>query len=318
MEKLEKDVPMLICKMEKKFPPGFFNPMQHLLVHLAYEAKVGGPMQFRCMYHIERALKYLRAMVGNKARVGGCIAEAFILNVYFAEEYNVNAPTMQCNVDEEPSLSDLPIFQSTRANGRVTVRSHGWYDVNGFWFRSAPFEAARPLVATCNSGVMVRASDDQGNESNYYGIIQNILEFMFIGDKELKLFFFVCDWFESNRGVRENQYGMVEVKHNEKLWGNDNWVLAHQCDQVYYLSYPNQKLHTWWVVHKVNPCERLYTRRHVGHCASQFDNEVDEVYQEELSTSFVIEPGVELNSLVEDSEDISIPNKRKRQAPKKN
>jgi hypothetical protein len=31
------------------------------------------------MFHIERALKKLRAMVGNKARVEGCIAEQFKL-----------------------------------------------------------------------------------------------------------------------------------------------------------------------------------------------------------------------------------------------
>jgi hypothetical protein len=33
--------------------------MQHLLVHLSYEAKVGSPMQYRWMYSIEKALKYL-------------------------------------------------------------------------------------------------------------------------------------------------------------------------------------------------------------------------------------------------------------------
>jgi hypothetical protein len=43
MEKLE-EVPVLLCKMENIFSPGFFNPMQHLLIHLPYEAKVGGPM----------------------------------------------------------------------------------------------------------------------------------------------------------------------------------------------------------------------------------------------------------------------------------
>jgi hypothetical protein len=43
MEKLEKEIPVLICKLEKIFPPGWFNPMQHLLVHLPYEAKLGGP-----------------------------------------------------------------------------------------------------------------------------------------------------------------------------------------------------------------------------------------------------------------------------------
>lgn len=42
MEKLEKEVPVLLCKLEKIFPPGFFNPMQHLLIHLPYEANVSG------------------------------------------------------------------------------------------------------------------------------------------------------------------------------------------------------------------------------------------------------------------------------------
>jgi hypothetical protein len=71
MEKLEKEIPVLICKMEKKISPRFFNPMQHLLRHLPYEAKVGGPVQYRWMYHIERALRYLKPMVGNRARIEG-------------------------------------------------------------------------------------------------------------------------------------------------------------------------------------------------------------------------------------------------------
>jgi hypothetical protein len=71
------------------------------------------------MYYIERVLRYLKPMVGNRARVEGSIAKAFILkevtyflSVYFAEEYNVNAPTMRYNVDEETPYSDLSIFVS--------------------------------------------------------------------------------------------------------------------------------------------------------------------------------------------------------------
>jgi hypothetical protein len=69
MEKLEKEIPVLLCRLEKIFPPRFFNPMDHLLIHIPYEAKVGGPVQYRWMYHIELAFKNLRAMVRNKARV---------------------------------------------------------------------------------------------------------------------------------------------------------------------------------------------------------------------------------------------------------
>jgi hypothetical protein len=53
------------------------------------------------MYHIERALKYLRAVVGNKTRVEGCIVKAFALKeityfsgVYFMKKHNVNASTI--------------------------------------------------------------------------------------------------------------------------------------------------------------------------------------------------------------------------------
>jgi hypothetical protein len=83
MEKLQKEISVLLCKMEKKFPPEVFNPM-----------------------------------VGNRKRVEGCITEAFTLkevaiyfsSVYFAEEHNVNTPTMWYNIYEEPPCSGLSIF----------------------------------------------------------------------------------------------------------------------------------------------------------------------------------------------------------------
>jgi hypothetical protein len=33
MQRLEKKIAVLVCKMETVFPPGWFNAMQHLLVH---------------------------------------------------------------------------------------------------------------------------------------------------------------------------------------------------------------------------------------------------------------------------------------------
>ena len=43
LEEMEQLAPELICKLEKIFPPGFFNPMQHLILHLPTEARLGGP-----------------------------------------------------------------------------------------------------------------------------------------------------------------------------------------------------------------------------------------------------------------------------------
>jgi hypothetical protein len=50
---LEQQVAVLVCKMEKIFPPGFFNPMQHLIIHLPHEARLGGPVQARWNYPFE-------------------------------------------------------------------------------------------------------------------------------------------------------------------------------------------------------------------------------------------------------------------------
>jgi hypothetical protein len=129
---------VILCQMEKNFPPRFFNPMQHLLIHLPYEAKVGGHVQYRWMYHIERALIYLQPMVGNRARVEGSIAKAFILkevayfsSVCFTEEHNVNAPTMRYNVDEEPPYRDLSILPQGAqllvvAQATILPQKKGW------------------------------------------------------------------------------------------------------------------------------------------------------------------------------------------------
>jgi hypothetical protein len=99
MEKLEKEILVLVCKLEKIFPLGWFNPMHPLIIYLPYEAKVGGPVQYRWMYPFEIALKRLRHMAGNKARVEGCIAEefkykeiAYFTSVYFAEELSYPIP----------------------------------------------------------------------------------------------------------------------------------------------------------------------------------------------------------------------------------
>jgi hypothetical protein len=43
---MEREAAVLLCKLEKIFPPAFFNPMQHLILHLPYEARMGGPMEF--------------------------------------------------------------------------------------------------------------------------------------------------------------------------------------------------------------------------------------------------------------------------------
>jgi hypothetical protein len=75
-------------------------------------------VQFRWMYSQERELRKLRYMVRNKARVEGCIAEAFTCkeitnfsSLYFSHANNVNGPTTQYHIVRGVLLSELSIFQ---------------------------------------------------------------------------------------------------------------------------------------------------------------------------------------------------------------
>ncbi|KAL0427129.1 UNVERIFIED_CONTAM: hypothetical protein Slati_2887700 [Sesamum latifolium] len=53
--------------------------MEHLIVHLPYETRVGGPVQYRWMYPFERFLHTLKKKVKNKAAVEASICEAYIV-----------------------------------------------------------------------------------------------------------------------------------------------------------------------------------------------------------------------------------------------
>ena len=73
---LEASSVEIICKLEKIFSPSFFNSMEHLVIHLAYEAGFGGPMQYKWMYPFKRYMHSLKKKVKNKIKVEGSIIEA--------------------------------------------------------------------------------------------------------------------------------------------------------------------------------------------------------------------------------------------------
>jgi hypothetical protein len=120
-------------------------------------------------------------------------------------------------------------------------------------------KASHLLATTTNSGVVTNGEDATGHVTDYYDILQNIVEYTFGGAKELRVVFFKCDWFDPINDTRVDNFGMVEVKHESHYLGS-NLLLAHQVQQVYYLSYPHPSLKNWWVVYKVNL--KMHTHRY--------------------------------------------------------
>ncbi|XP_057803357.1 uncharacterized protein LOC131018659 [Salvia miltiorrhiza] len=118
VERLEKNIPLILCKLEKIFPPAFFTVMVHLAVHLPREALIAGPVHHRWMYPIERNLGSLKRLVRNKARPEGSIAEAYIVkeSLNFISMYLMGIETRSNqrtrNYDGPPcgEVEDLSIF----------------------------------------------------------------------------------------------------------------------------------------------------------------------------------------------------------------
>ncbi|CAL8155398.1 unnamed protein product [Prunus armeniaca] len=96
LDKLEEDVVVTLCLLEKYFPPSFFDIMVHLVVHLVREVRLCGPVYFRWMYPFERYMKVLKGYVQNRTRPEGCIIERYIAEeaVEFCTEHLSDVSTV--------------------------------------------------------------------------------------------------------------------------------------------------------------------------------------------------------------------------------
>ncbi|KAM6580121.1 hypothetical protein CsatA_003895 [Cannabis sativa] len=141
MEEAQKDLILILCKLELIFPPAFFDIMIHLVLHLPEEAILGGPVFMRWMYPFERYMKKLKNYVGNKARPEGSIAESYVADeaLTFCSMYFKGVETKFNRLDrneDEVIPRILTVFQSqcrplTRSNimplDRKTREKAEWF-----------------------------------------------------------------------------------------------------------------------------------------------------------------------------------------------
>ena len=130
LEKMESQIAIALCQLEMIFPPSFFDVMMHLPVHLAGEAMIAGPVQYRWMYPIERYLRTLKNYVRNLACPEGSIAEGYLIDecLTFCSRYfhgietRFNRVERNWDGDHLQPYEGLPIFSPIgRALGRGYV-----------------------------------------------------------------------------------------------------------------------------------------------------------------------------------------------------
>ncbi|XP_074377419.1 uncharacterized protein LOC141718946 [Apium graveolens] len=104
LNKLQVDVILTLCKLEKIFPPSFFDVMIHLMVHLVRELRLCGPVFYRWMFPFERFNKILKSYVRNRFYPEGSIAEGYLKeeSIEFCSEfYSGSSRTTGLPKDEE-------------------------------------------------------------------------------------------------------------------------------------------------------------------------------------------------------------------------
>jgi len=51
---MKANIPIIIYKLKRIFPPDFFDSMEYLVIHFPREAIIRGHVQYRWMYPFER------------------------------------------------------------------------------------------------------------------------------------------------------------------------------------------------------------------------------------------------------------------------
>ncbi|KAL5569773.1 hypothetical protein UlMin_026348 [Ulmus minor] len=242
MVEAQKQLVLILCKLERIFPPAFFDIMIHLVLHLPEEAILGGPVHMRWMYPFERYLKRLKDYVRNAAKPEGSIAEGYVVDEaltfcsrYFDDvETRFNRPdrnddgmhpTRQLSIYamhrmQAPEVTTELLSLSSKTN--MVVSSYPACIVNGVRFVTHDRDVR---LRTQNSGVSVPGT----GQEMFYGQLQQILEFSYLNGFSVVLF---------------------SIDINGEAYKDDQFILASQAKQVFYVADPSRGPN-WCVVQHV-------------------------------------------------------------------
>ena len=84
----KREIPWLMCEIQKYLPSAFFNAQEHYLIHQVELIKLCGPIHTRSMWMAERRLKSLKGLFRQRAHPEGSMVEGYMvyqLMVYISQ-----------------------------------------------------------------------------------------------------------------------------------------------------------------------------------------------------------------------------------------
>ncbi|KAL0807862.1 hypothetical protein Bca101_100354 [Brassica carinata] len=124
-------------------------------------------------------------------------------------------------INDATQFYTFPMWMLDFVQGpRRNYRSWPIYHTRGYTFHTHNHGQNRK---TQHYGVCVPGT----NETDYYGLIQEIMMVEYHGDVGLKVMIFKCSWFDTteNRGMRIHPSGLVDVSPRRQYAKYDPFVL---------------------------------------------------------------------------------------------
>ena len=121
------------------------------------------------------------------------------------------------------------------------VNTYNGYVVNGYKFHTDSYGSDR---ATINSGVCIKGINYSTSESDYYGVLQEIIELEYLGLPLKRTVLFNCQWYHPTPNVGtvvHPVYNIIDVNTRRKYAKYEPFILAAQAHQVYFCTYPSKR-----------------------------------------------------------------------------
>ncbi|KAJ9188760.1 hypothetical protein P3X46_000125 [Hevea brasiliensis] len=192
-----------------------------------------------------------------------------------------------------PDINDQQLEQLREQDFANWFKEYGYF-VNGFKFHTHDYGRDRK---TLNSGVWVKGSCYNEYESDYYGLLNEVLQLEYFGVGN-NIILFKCEWFDTNKGIRVHpQHGLIEIHPKSRLASNDPFILAHQAQQVCYTKYPaiNKTRGDWCAVFKTKARSTFNIHKVVDISDNGFTSDEVAYQEDDISRPLEILPTTELD-----------------------
>ncbi|CAL8136155.1 unnamed protein product [Prunus armeniaca] len=277
-DKLEEDVVVTLCLLEKYFPPSFFDIMVHLVVHLVRENRTRPEGCIAEWYIAEEAVEFCTEHLSDLVQLERLQAKRWEFQSHYqvAQQHMIHIKIaypkfrkrtkwlqdkhnstfiqwlrfkVQSELNEEDNHGVSENLRWLAAGPNMAVPSYKSYLIKGIKFN---IKAQDDVRTTQNSGVyllahtmqVASAKDKNSIISNmgFYGVIQEIWD---IDYQKFTIAVFRCDWIDSTSGLVVDELGFTLVDLSKIGHRNNQFVLASQVKQVFFVDDPK---HRGWSV----------------------------------------------------------------------